>query len=83
MKNTSPTRVQVIRKESKIMTAAQENALKVFEQVRGKATVTKLARNIEQYTYEEDGWKYTFFTAEGKLKRVEAFNHREFIEVQF
>lgn len=83
MKNTSPTRVQVIRKESKIMTAAQENALKVFEQVKDKATVTQLSRNIEQYVYEEDGWRYTFFKVRGELKKVEAFNHRELIEVQF
>ena len=65
------------------MTEAQERAKQVFENVKDKAEVRRLARSIEQYHYTEEGWTYDFFTIDGELKKVESFNHRELIEVQF
>ena len=65
------------------MTEAQERAKQVFDKVKDKAEVERLARSIIKYHYTEDGWTYDFFTIDGILKKVEAFNHREFIEVQF
>lgn len=71
------------RMEDNEMTEAQERAKQIFESVKDKAEVKKLARSIEQYHFTEEGWTYDFYTMGGELKRVEAFNHRELIEVQF
>ena len=65
------------------MTAAQENTLKVFNSVKAKATETKMARGMAKFNYTENGWNYDFYTVNGQLKKVEASNHRELIEVQF
>lgn len=50
---------------------ALENLL--GEEVRVTPTITKRSCT-------EDGWTYDFLFYKGKLSKVEAYNHREFIE---
>ena len=40
-----------------------------------------LSRRMSKREYKEDGWTYTFFFDNGKLGKIEAYNHREFIEI--
>lgn len=41
----------------------------------------KVSGTITKREFKEDGWEYIVFFYKGKLSKVEASNHREFIEV--
>ena len=41
----------------------------------------KVCAHITKREAVEDGWTYTFLFSDGVLKKCEAFNHRELIEV--
>lgn len=60
------------------MTKAMEiyNSMKDFlgEEEKVSTTITKRE-------FKEDGWTYIFFFDKGELKKIEASNHRELIEI--
>ena len=58
--------------------------MRVYEEVKdrlGKEEKVTASGTITKRGFKEDGWEYTFFFDNGKLAKVEAYNHRELIEV--
>ena len=41
----------------------------------------KVSGTITKREFVEDGWTYTFFFYKGELSKIEAYNHRELIEI--
>ncbi|MBO7691164.1 MAG: hypothetical protein J6T10_00840 [Methanobrevibacter sp.] len=66
-----------------MLSKQQEACIKLFEEVRDRCEKQVLPMGMMCYTFEEDSWRYQFMTCNDRLKKVEAFNHRELIEVYF
>ena len=57
-------------------------AMEIYEAVKEHlGEEVKLSRGMSKREFVEDGWTYTFFFENGELRKIEAYNHREFIEL--
>ena len=57
-------------------------AMQIYESMQSVlGEEIKLSRGMSKREYKEDGWTYTFLFDNGRLGKIEASNHREFIEI--
>lgn len=57
-------------------------AMEIFKQCENKlGDIVKVSGTITKREFEENGWIYTFLFYNGELSKIEAYNHRELIEM--
>ena len=57
-------------------------AMNFYNDVKDKlGEETSVTPVITKRGFIEDGWEYTFFFYKGELAKIEAWNHRELIEI--
>ena len=55
----------------------------MFELVKYDCEIKKLPCNIKKYTFYLNGWVYDFYTVDEWLRKVEATDHRQLIEILY
>lgn len=57
-------------------------AMEIYESMKDLlGEEIKIGAKMSKRGFKEDGWTYTFFFDNGKLGKIEAYNHRELIEI--